>query len=208
MKKNIFAIDGLTASGKGTIAKQISKYFNIPYLNTGALYRAIGFELSKLNFNDFSNVNEILKIAKSIDFTDLEREELFTEENGGWASKVAKIQEIRDFLFKMQVDFTNSPTGAVLDGRDIGTVICPDAEYKFFIVATPEERAKRRYKEMCEKNVKTSYEEILQKIKDRDYNDINRPIAPLVKAKDAIEVDTTNMNKQEVFDYILKYIHK
>ena len=106
----------------------------------------------------------------------------------------------------MQVDFANQKGGAVLDGRDIGTVICPDAEYKFFIVATAEERAKRRYKEMLEKNVKTSYEEILEKIKDRDYNDINRPIAPLVKADDAIEVDTTNMNKQETFDYILKFV--
>ncbi len=206
MKKNVFAIDGLCASGKGTISKQIANYFKIPYLNTGALYRAIGYELHKQNFTNFSDIDSMLKIVSKIDFSNLEDPKLFTEESGKRASDVSKIPEIRKFLFNMQVDFANQKGGAVLDGRDIGTVICPDAEYKFFIVATAEERAKRRYKEMLEKNVKTSYEEILQKIKDRDYNDINRPIAPLVKADDAIKVDTTNMGKQETFDYILKFV--
>lgn len=206
MKKNVFAIDGLSASGKGTISKQIANYFKIPYLNTGALYRAIGYELHKKNFTNFNDINSMLEIVSKINFSNLENPEFFTEEGGKRASNVSKIPEIRKFLFNMQVEFADQVGGAVLDGRDIGTVICPDAEYKFFIVATAEERAKRRYKEMLEKNINTSYEEILQKIKDRDYNDINRPIAPLIKASDAIEVDTTNMNKQEVFNYIMKFV--
>ena len=206
MKKNVFAIDGLCASGKGTISKQIANYFKIPYLNTGALYRAIGYHLYKQNFTNFQDINSMLKIVSKIDFSDLENPEFFTEDGGKRASNVSKIPEIRKFLFNMQVDFANQTGGAVLDGRDIGTVICPDAQYKFFIVASAEERANRRYKQCQEKGIDMSLEEIKENIQKRDYNDINRPVAPLIKAVDAIEIDTTNMNKQETFEHILSFV--
>lgn len=207
MKKNIFAIDGLTASGKGTIAKKISKHFNFPYLNTGALYRAVGYKCKINNFENFDDITTLINFMKEIDFeNDLENSELFTEEVGGWASKIAKISEVRNFLLKIQQDFCNKPKGAVLDGRDIGTIICPDAQYKFYITATAEERANRRYKEMVEKNVKADYNTILEQIKQRDFNDMNRAVAPLKKAEDAIEIDTTNLNPNEVLQFILKYV--
>ncbi len=207
MKNNVIAVDGLSASGKGSLCSSLSKILNLPYLNTGALYRAIGLKLKQLNFNNFNNVSDLLGIASSIDFSKLEDPELFTEEIGGLASKVAKIQEVRDFLLKFQKDFCNNEKGAILDGRDTGTTICPEARYKFFITASAEERAKRRYKEMVEKGIDLDYETILQKIKERDFNDINRPNSPLKKADDAIEIDTTNMGKEDVLNKVLEIIN-
>lgn len=207
MKNKVIAVDGFSASGKGSLCASLSKILKLPYLNTGALYRAIGLKLKQLNFNDFSNIKELLKIAKDIDFSKLNNPELFTEEIGGWASKVAKIQEIRDFLLNFQKEFCNKKDGAILDGRDIGTTICPDAKYKFFITASAEERARRRYKEMIEKGIESNYEVILQRIKERDYNDINRPNSPFKKAYNAIEIDTTNMTKEEVLNKVLEIIN-
>ena len=206
MKKNVIAVDGFIASGKGSLCTSLSKKLNIPYLNTGALYRAIGLKLKEINFNEFDNIQKLLDIVNTIDFNNLDNPLLFTEEVGGWASKVAKIQEIRDFLLQFQKDFCNNEKGAILDGRDIGTTICPEAKYKFFITATPEERANRRYKEMIEKGISVNYNDILNQIKERDLNDINRKSSPLKKAEDAIEIDTTNMTKEEVLDYVLKFL--
>ena len=207
MKDKVIAVDGFSASGKGSLCTSLSKILKLPYLNTGALYRAIGLKLKQSNFNDFDNIEKLLEIAKGIDFSKLNSPELFTEEIGSWASKVAKIQEIRNFLLDFQKEFCNRKDGAILDGRDIGTTICPDAKYKFFITASAEERAKRRYEEMIEKGIKSDYEIILQKIKERDYNDINRSNSPLKKADDAIEIDTTNMTKEEVLNKVLKIIN-
>ena len=166
MKDKVIAVDGFSASGKGSLCTSLSKILKLPYLNTGALYRAIGLRLKQSNFNDFDNIEKLLEIAKGIDFSKLNSPELFTEEIGSWASKVAKIQEIRNFLLDFQKEFCNRKDGAILDGRDIGTTICPDAKYKFFITASAEERAKRRYEEMIEKGIKSDYEIILQKIKE------------------------------------------
>ena len=207
MKDKVIAVDGFSASGKGSLCTSLSKILKLPYLNTGALYRAIGLRLKQSNFNDFDNIEKLLEIAKGIDFSKLNSPELFTEEIGSWASKVAKIQEIRNFLLDFQKEFCNRKDGAILDGRDIGTTICPDAKYKFFITASAEERAKRRYEEMIEKGIKSDYEIILQKIKERDYNDINRSNSPLKKADDAIEIDTTNMTKEEVLNRVLGIIN-
>ena len=207
MKDKVIAVDGFSASGKGSLCTSLSKILKLPYLNTGALYRAIGLKLKQSNFNDFDDIEELLEIAKGIDFSKLNSPELFTEEIGSWASKVAKIQEIRDFLLDFQKEFCSRKDGAILDGRDIGTTICPDAKYKFFITASAEERAKRRYEEMIEKGIESDYEIILQKIKERDYNDINRSNSPLKKADDAIEIDTTNMTKEEVLNKVLEIIN-
>lgn len=208
MKKNVIAVDGFSAAGKGSLCMLLAKTLNLPYLNTGALYRAIGLELKKLNFTEFEDVQKILEIIKNIDFTKLDNPELFTEEVGGWASKIAKIQEVRNFLLKLQKDFCDLDGGVILDGRDIGTTICPDAEYKFFITATVEERANRRYKEMIEKGIDADYNSILQKLKERDFNDMNRSNSPLKKANDAIEIDTSNMTKEEVLNYVLDFIKR
>ena len=201
----VIAVDGPTASGKGTVAKKIATYLNIPYLNTGGLYRAVALYLVKNNITDYSK-NKVISILNNVDFNDLDNPELYIENIGLIASKIAPIQEVRDYLLKFQKDFAKK--GGVLDGRDIGTVICPDADYKFYINATVEERARRRYKEMIEKGKDVKYEDILEKLKERDKNDMERKNAPLKKADDAIEIDTTNMNKEEVFNKVISFIKK
>lgn len=202
----IIAIDGPTASGKGTVAKKIAEYFKLPYLNTGGLYRSIALYMHKNNLTNFKDNKEIINILDLVDFSNLENEELYTENIGFIASKVAPIQEVRDFLFNFQRKFALQESGAVLDGRDIGTVICPEASFKFYITATVEERASRRFKEMQLKNKNISYEIILQQLTERDKKDKERKNSPLKQAIDAILIDTTNMNKQEVLDNVLSYI--
>ena len=202
----IVAIDGPTASGKGTLAKKIASHFSLPYLNTGGLYRSVALYLYKNNLVDFTDENEIINILDKVDFSDLENEELYTENIGFIASKVAPIQEVRKFLFDFQRNFALQPSGAVLDGRDIGTVICPEARFKFYVTASVEERARRRFKEMQSKGKDTTYETILQQLVDRDKQDSQRKNSPLKMAEDAIEIDTTNLNKDEAFGEVLKYI--
>jgi cytidylate kinase len=201
----IIAIDGFSSAGKGTLAKNLANYFNLPYLNTGAVYRAVG--LKALNKNvDFSDKDKLVEVAKTITAEDTEAEELHNERVGEVASKVAVIPEVRKVLLDFQRKFAYNKTGAILDGRDIGTVICPDADYKFFITASAEERAKRRFKESREKGIDCSLEEVLEKLKNRDARDSSRSSAPLVKADDAIEIDTTNMTIDEVFEFAISKI--
>lgn len=202
----IIAIDGSTASGKGTLAKKLSKHFNLPYLNTGGLYRAIALFLIENKRINLISEDKVTDILKNVDFSDLNNPKLYMEDVGTIASKVAPIPEVRKFLFDFQVEFVNQPGGAILDGRDIGTVICPNASYKFFIIASSRERAFRRYNEMLRKGQKVDYNEILNKILERDRNDMERSSSPLKKAEDAIEVDTTYMGVGEVFDYVLSFI--
>ena len=201
----IIAIDGPTASGKGTLAKKIAEYLHLPYLNTGGLYRAIALYMidNKLNYN---KKEEVIKILNKVTFDNLENPNLYVEKVGSIAGKIATINEVRQFLLKFQRDFAYQDNGAVLDGRDIGTVICPDAKYKFYINASLEERAKRRFKEMKLKNENVDFNEIFTLLKDRDERDIKRANSPLKKAEDAIEIDTTNKNVEEVFEYILSII--
>lgn len=201
----IIAIDGPSASGKGTVAQKIAKKLNLPYLNTGGIYRALGLKVHKAGI-DFEDVDKICEIARQINPEDLESNELYTEKVGQMASKVAPIQKVRDILLDFQRNFAYNTKGAVLDGRDIGTVICPDADYKFFITASTEVRAERRYKELNEKGKEVSYDEILQKLKARDKRDSERASSPMKKADDAILVDTSNMSREEVFEFVLSRI--
>lgn len=198
----IIAIDGPTASGKGTLAKKIAKHFNLPYLNTGGLYRSIGLFLFKNNIDDYSK-ETVVSLLNRVDFSDLDNEELYVENIGAIASKIAAIPEVRQYLFDMQRKFALQPSGAVLDGRDIGTVICPEASFKFYVTASVEERANRRFKEMVSKGKDVSYETILNKLVERDKSDRSRKNAPLQKADDAIEIDTTNMSKEEAFEFVI-----
>jgi cytidylate kinase len=203
--EKVIAIDGTSASGKGTLAKKLAKKFGLPYLNTGGLYRAIALFLYKNNL-DYNNKEVVLANMNKADFGDLDNPELFDETVGGITSKIAVIPELRNFLFDLQVNFSKQEGGAILDGRDIGTVICPNAKYKFFVVADAEVRATRRYREMLGKGINADYNDILEKIKQRDKNDFERAVAPLRKASDAVEVDTSNLTPKEVLDYVLKFI--
>ena len=203
--KIVIAIDGPSASGKGTICDLLSKKLNIPHLNTGGLYRAVAYKGLQQNY-DLNDIEKMVNIAKNLTEKDITNKEIFTEQIGEKASIVAKLQEVRDALFQYQKDFSNKEEGAILDGRDIGTSICPNADYKFFITATTEERAKRRYKEMVEKGKNVSYEEIFEKLKNRDETDKNRKINPFKKADDAILIDTTNKSIEKVFEEVLSYI--
>ena len=204
-KNKIIAIDGTTASGKGTLAKRLADHFDLPYLNTGLLYRSVAYYFYKNNL-DYSDNSFVIENLSKISFDDLDNPELSLESVGSIASKVAVIPEVRKFLFNFQVDFSKNEKGAVLDGRDIGTVICPQASYKFFVIADAKIRAERRYKEMIEKGFSADYDVILKKIVERDKNDFERKESPLKKAEDAIEIDTSNLTREGVFLEALKYI--
>lgn len=201
----LIAIDGPSASGKGTLSDLLSKKFNIPHLNTGGLYRGLAYKAIQQNI-DLEDTEKIIELSKIITPEEINNPVIFTEEMGAKASVVAKIQTVRDNFLKYQRDFAYQDGGAILDGRDIGTVICPDADYKFFVIASAEERANRRFKEMKEKGQDVSYDEILKKIKDRDEKDMNREASPFKKADDAILIDTTGKTINEVFEMVMQYI--
>ncbi|GMO61723.1 MAG: (d)CMP kinase [Rickettsiales bacterium] len=205
MKKLLIAIDGPGASGKGTLCTNLSKHFDIPHLSTGGLYRATT-RLAKEQGIPTDDVNKLVEIAKNLTLDDINSPANFTEESRNLTANIAKIKEVRDALLQYQLDFANNEKGAVLDGRDIGTVICPDAPYKFFVIASPESRADRRFKEEENKGLNPVYDDILQKIKERDEKDMNRENSPFKKADDAIEIDTTKMTIKEVFEYVLSFI--
>lgn len=212
MKNKIIAIDGPTASGKGTLAKKLAKHFSIPHLNTGGLYRLVAFYLMRNNdfkINLESGIDRELVISQlnnTMDFSNLDDPELYTEDVGAVASKIAVIPEVRKFLLDFQINFSKQPGGAVLDGRDIGSVICPHASYKFFLTASAEQRAKRRYEELLSKGKNVSYEDILNKIKARDRSDLERTNSPLIRVDDAVEIDSTSRDADEVFEYVLGII--
>ncbi len=197
----IIAIDGPSASGKGTLAKGLAKHFNVPYLNSGALYRAVALKIIKQNIDPNNFINHIDKIIADLDENELENEALFDEEVGQIASITAKEPKLRKALLSWQQDFAKNSqkthNGCVIDGRDITTVICPDADYKFYIKADVEIRAKRRYDQLQKKGDNVEYDKILQQLKDRDHNDINRKEAPLKIAPDAMIIDNSQLNAKQ-----------
>jgi cytidylate kinase len=202
----IIAIDGSLASGKSTVAKKVAKFYNIPHLNTGGLYRAVALYMADNSLANFSDKSQVVDILEKVDFSDLNNPRLYDEDIGELTSQIAVIPEVRKFLFSFQDRFANQDGGAVLDGRDIGTVVCPHASFKFFITASVEERARRRHREMLAKGKSIDYNEILNNLMLRDRRDSERAVSPLKKADDAIEIDTTKMNVDEVFSYLLSFI--
>jgi CMP/dCMP kinase len=184
----IIAVDGPTASGKGTISKALAAHYGLPWLDTGLLYRAVGQQVA-LNKGDAGHPADALAAC---DFPDslLNDPVLRNEEVGGLASRVSVHPQVRAALKQRQVDFANQPGGAVLDGRDIGTVIAPHANVKLFVTASAEVRARRRYEEMLARGLDVDYENILADIRLRDERDANRAEAPLKPAEDAILLDT------------------
>lgn len=191
----IIAVDGPTASGKGTIAKALSEHFGLPHLDTGLLYRAVGRQVALVG----GNPDDASEALRATGFPDslLEDPELRTEETGGLASRVSVHPAVRQALFDRQRAFALQPGGAVLDGRDIGTVIAPDAEAKLFITASVSARAQRRFREMHERGVPVTLLEIEDDLRRRDERDSNRAAAPLVPAPDAMIIDTSSLNREE-----------
>lgn len=213
----IIAIDGPAAAGKGTLAQNLAKHFHYAFLDTGRLYRAVGYAVLQAN-EDPSDEHAATREARSFDPKSINKilsnPALRDEATGNAASKVAVIPAVRSALFDLQRNFAKEPffedgtpaKGAVLDGRDIGTVVCPDADVKFFVTASAEVRADRRFKELQDAQKPADYDTILKDIKERDERDANRATAPLKPAQDAYILDTSNLNAVQVFQTALDYI--
>ncbi|MDA0781862.1 MAG: (d)CMP kinase [Rickettsiales bacterium] len=201
----IIAIDGPAASGKGTLAKKLAEHFGLNYLDTGSIYRALGYKILEAGGCP-EDKKLAVEMAKNITSEELNNPHLYDEGIGRAASVVAVIPEVRDALFRFQRDFSKSPKGAVLDGRDIGTVICPDADLKFFITADIEVRAMRRFKQLQNNGVSVIYQSVLDDLRRRDERDSGRAVAPLAIAEDAVQVDTTDMEVSEVFEEIVAVV--
>ena len=193
----IIAIDGPLASGKGTLARALALHFGLPHLDTGSIYRATALALIKNNI-DPNDKAAAIKAAQNLDMSNIIDSELRTAQVGAGASVVAAIPEVRKALFDFQRNFASNPKGAVLDGRDIGTVICPDADFKFFVTARPEVRAQRRLKELHAAGDNITIEELTAQIIERDYRDANRADAPLKPTETSIMLDTSDMGIDEV----------
>ena len=224
-KKITIAIDGFSSTGKSTIAKQLAKKLGYIYVDTGAMYRTValfGFQ-NNLVGPDFINQNELINQLENIKISFVFNAELgFAEvylndvnveqkirslEVSNLVSKVAAISKVREKLVSEQQEMGLNK-GIVMDGRDIGTVVFPDAELKIFMTASADTRAKRRFDELIEKGDDVSYEEIYKNVVERDEMDTTREDSPLVKAEDAIEIDNSNLSKEEQFELILKLVQE
>jgi cytidylate kinase len=188
----IIAIDGPAASGKGTLGKRVAAHYGLAHLDTGKLYRAVARDILVSGASP-SDASAALSAARGLDLDTLGDPSLMDGALGEAASIVASHPAVREALLAYQRAFARRKPGAVLDGRDIGTVICPDADMKLFLTAAPEERARRRYRELREAGNSVSEADVLADIRRRDERDKNRAVAPLARAEDAVLLDTTNL---------------
>lgn len=223
-KKIIIAIDGFSSTGKSTIAKQLAKHLNYIYVDTGAMYRAVTLFAMKNNYiNNQSfdqeqlilNLNSVqlnFKFNANLGFAEMflngenVEKEIRTIEVSKLVSKVSAISEVRKKLVSEQQEM-GKEKGIVMDGRDIGTVVFPDAELKLFMTASADKRAKRRYKELIDRGDKVNYEEILHNVQERDHIDSTRTDSPLTKANDAVEFDNSDMGLEEQFERIIRLVN-
>ncbi len=223
MKKITIAIDGFSSTGKSTIAKHLAQVLNYVYVDTGAMYRAVTYFAMKNNFigDGFFKVDELiakldeiqlkfiynpqLKFAEMYLNNQNVETEIRTLEVSNYVSYVSEISEVRKKLVEQQQKM-GTEKGVVMDGRDIGTVVFPKAELKLFLMASPDKRAERRFQELINKGENVSYDEILENVKSRDFIDSNREDSPLVKAFDAIEIDNSDMTKEEQFEKIYQIV--
>ena len=219
MTKPIIAVDGPAASGKGTMARKLAQKLDFAYMDTGILYRGVAFEIidTGLSIKDKRDaIDAAQNLIKKIKNTDpnkvLGNPRLRDDDIGQAASIIAVIPEVREILNDLQKDFAQNPEihaeGAVLDGRDIGTVICPDADIKFFVTAQTEVRAKRRLKELHSKRIAATYGDVLDDMLERDSRDAQRKSAPLAQAKDAIVIDNSDLNAEETLEMALKIVRE
>jgi cytidylate kinase len=205
--KMIIAIDGPAASGKGTLARRLAAHYGLPHLDTGLLYRAT----ARVLLDEGSRLDDVeaaVRSARGLALLEFEEDRLRGREMGEAASVVAAIPPVREALIDMQRAFAGRPPGAVLDGRDIGTVIAPEATVKIFVTASPDARAQRRALELRGRGEKVDYASILEDIKKRDKRDSERVLAPLKPASDAHLLDTTDMNIEAAFAAALKFVEK
>ncbi len=223
MNKIIIAIDGHSSTGKSTLAKQLAKYLNYKYIDTGAMYRAVTWYAIKNNYFEKEVLDED-KVIKNLEFINLKlhhdpnlnnyilllngeniEKEIRGMEVSSKVSYIAKIAEVREKMVEIQQAWGNEK-GIVMDGRDIGTVVFPNAELKIFMTASAEVRAQRRYDELIKKGDTVLYDDVLQNVIERDEIDSNRTIAPLKPASDAIMIDNSNLTREEQFQYVLKLV--
>lgn len=225
MKKITIAIDGFSSTGKSTIAKQLATKLHYIYVDTGAMYRAVAYYAlnNQIIVNDVLNkeklveqldqINLAFKLNSDTNQADMILNDVNIEKNirtlevSNWVSQVASISEVRKKLVHLQQNMGKSK-GVVMDGRDIGTVVFPDAELKIFMTASAETRAKRRYQELTEKGQQVTYLEVFNNIKQRDQMDTSRADSPLVKAEDAIELDNSDLSLNEQFLLVMGWIDK
>lgn len=225
MNNITIAIDGFSSTGKSTLAKQLAKHLGYVYVDTGAMYRAVTFFAMQNHWvgEDFLDAKALItslpliklhfQFNADLGFAEMYLNDINVEneirsiEVSRLVSKVAEISEVRAKLVEQQQEMGKNK-GIVMDGRDIGTVVFPDAELKLFMTASAHTRAKRRFDELIEKGQKVSYEDVLQNVEERDYIDTHREDSPLVKAQDAIEIDNSTLTKKEQFDLVLDLIYK
>lgn len=204
----VVAIDGPSAAGKGTLARRLAQSLDFAYLDTGRIYRAVAARA--LDLAPAPGEAEMLRAAEALRPADLERTDLRRERIGDWASRVAAVPAVRAALKAFQQRFAASPPGgkrgAVLDGRDIGTVICPGADVKLFVTASDAARAGRRFRELQERGEAAIYAAVLQDMRDRDRRDQERAAAPLKPAEDAVVLDTTELDAEAAFQKALAIV--
>jgi CMP/dCMP kinase len=195
----VIAVDGPAASGKGTLARRLAAHYGLHHLDTGLLYRAVGLRALREGLDPVA-------AAEALTLADLAEPALREDSAAQAASKVAVIPAVREALRDLQRRFAGEPPGAVLDGRDIGTVVFPEAPIKIYVDATPEARARRRHEELREMGLASIYSRVLQDMRERDARDRGRAVAPLTLAKDALVIDSSELDADQVFARALAYI--
>ena len=204
----VIAIDGPAAAGKGTLARTLAETLGFDYLDTGLIYRAVGQKLARQT-QDPADPVLAAAAAQTLSPADLEAADLRTDQAAQAASKVAAIPAVRAALLDFQRRFAHTPPGgkgAVLDGRDIGTVVCPDADAKLFITASLEKRAERRLKELRAKGLDAKEDAVLAEMRERDERDSNRAVAPLIAASDAFTLDTSDLTADQVLAWAVDFV--
>ena len=194
----IIAVDGPAASGKGTLARRLAAHYNLHYLDTGSLYRAVGLAVRSKG-SDPTDKDAALDAARHLELSEFSEDDLRADGAGEAASIVAANPDVREIMLDFQRRFAATPPGAVLDGRDIGTVVCPDADIKLFVTADVEVRARRRHREQLANGENVPYETVLADLIRRDERDANRAVAPLRPAPDAHLLDTTKLDIEAAF---------
>jgi cytidylate kinase len=222
-KKITIAIDGFSSTGKSTLAKELAKHLGYVYVDTGAMYRAVAYFAMQKGFirkdffdkesliNSLADIQLVFKFNADLGFAEMYlnginiEKEIRTIEVSNFVSLIAEISEVRSKLVEQQQEMGKNK-GIVMDGRDIGTIVFPDADLKIFMTASPLTRAERRFKELQKKGDNVTFDQVLKNVEERDYIDTHRDDSPLVKANDAIEFDNSNISKQEQFEKVLKFV--